>query len=472
MARPARRLPGPGVVGRAVVGAAVVALLLLLAGCVTVVPGRVVGSERTKQTNVSDQQLHIVGATDGAVDTQTRNALADLQAFWSGQFPSVFDKQFTPLQGGYFSVDPNNIDPATYPQGIGCGSDPKDVENNAFYCQARNEPHSDSISYDRTFLAELAGKYGRFLPDLVMAHEFGHAVQTRVGGPDSSIAVETQADCYAGAWTKWVSEGKASHTSLQQSELDQLLRGYLLLRDPIGTPSGAQSAHGSGFDRVSAFQEGFDNGATDCRDDFGPDRVFTQSQFTSDSDFQNQGNAPYSDLQNLMNTGFTEFWQQEFPTTFGKQFTAPTLQPFASKPPSVCGNQDLDLVFCEKGPLVGYDEPDLTKPAYEIGDYAVVTAVAIPYGLDVRNQIGRSAHDSKAYQSSVCLAGWFSNAVSAGQVKDVQISPGDLDESVQFLLKYGQDPKVLPGVDQSGFQLVDTFRKGFLQGAPACDVGA
>ena len=462
MPRPARMLVGP----------VLVALLLLLAGCVTVVPGRVVQSAPDSQSNVSDGQLHIVGATDGPVDTRTRNALADLQTFWSDQFPSVFRKPFTPLQGGYFSVDPNNIDPATYPQGIGCGTDPKDVENNAFYCQKANSAHSDSISYDRTFLKELGDKYGQFLPELVMAHEFGHAVQARVGGPDSSIAVETQADCFAGAWTRWVADRKAAHTSLQQSELDQLLRGYLLLRDPLGTPSEAQQAHGSGFDRISAFQEGYDGGSTACRDDFGPDRVFTQSQFTSDSDFANQGNAPYADLQNLMNTGFTEFWSQEFPATFGKQFAAPTLQPFASTPPAVCAPQDLDLVYCQKGPLVGYDEPDLTKPAYEIGDYAVVTAVAIPYGLDVRDQLGRSAHDSKAYQSSVCLAGWFSQAVSIGQVKDVQISPGDLDESVQFLLRYGQDPKVLPGVDQSGFQLVDTFRKGFLQQAKACDVGA
>lgn len=466
MARPARTL-----LVSPVVGPAVVALMLLLAGCVTVVPGRL-QTERNSGPSVSDSQLHIVGATTGAVDTQARNALADLQTFWTQQFPSVFGKQFTPLQGGYFSVDPNNIDPATYPQGVGCGSDPKDVENNAFYCQARNEPHSDSISYDRTFLGELASKYGRFLPDLVMAHEFGHAVQTRIGGPDASIAVETQADCYAGAWTRWVADGKASHTSLQESELDQLLQGYLLLRDPIGTPSGAQSAHGSGFDRVSAFQEGFDSGATACRDDFGPERAFTQSQFTSDADFANQGNAPYSDLQDLMSTSFPEFWQKQFAATFGKQFTAPQLKPFSSKPPDTCGNQDLELVYCPKGPLVGYDEPDLTRPAYDIGDYAVVTAVAIPYGLDVRDQLGRSAHDSAAYRSSVCLAGWFSAAVSAGQLTSVQISPGDLDESVQFLLRYGQDSKVLPGVAQSGFQLVDTFRKGFLQGGTACDVGA
>src|SRR3954469_3463743 len=136
---------------RALLGPVVVAVLLLVAGCVAVVPGRL-QSHGGGGSDVSDGQLHIVGATDGAVDTRARNALFDLQTFWTGQFPSVFSKQFTPLQGGYFSVDPNNIDRSTYPQGIGCRTDPRDVENNAFYCQAPNSAHSDSISYDRTFL--------------------------------------------------------------------------------------------------------------------------------------------------------------------------------------------------------------------------------------------------------------------------------------------------------------------------------
>ena len=461
MARPLRPL----------VFAVLTAVLLVLSACAAPVTGSAGRSSGGAPSNVPDSQVQIVGATDGAVDTHARNALADLQSYWTGQFPSVFDKRFTPLQGGYFSVDPNNIDPATYPQGIGCGSKPEDVKNNAFYCQSPNTAHSDSISYDRTFLGKLADQYGAFIPDLVMAHEFGHAVQARVGSPEASIAVETQADCYAGAWTRWVSDGKAPHTTIQAGELDRVLRGYLLLRDPLGTAPAAQSAHGSGFDRVSAFQEGYDSGATACRDDFGPTRVFTQSQFTSDKDFQSNGNAPYDTLQGLMSTGFPEFWKSVFSSDFGKQYNTPTLQPYETTPPSPC-TLDLDLVYCEKGPLVGYDEPDLTKPVYkDIGDFAVVTAVAIPYGLDGRDQLGRSAHDGAAYRSSVCLAGWFGAQVYNGQISSVQISPGDLDESVQFLLQYGKDPKVLPGVDQTGFQLVDTFRQGFLKGGAACDVG-
>ena len=229
-------------------------------------------------------------------------------------------------------------------------------------------------------------------------------------------------------------------------------------------------AHGSAFDRIAAFQEGYDGGPGGCRDGFGSDRVFTQGTFT-DADIATGGNAPYDQLQSLMSSGFPQFWEGVFPSAFGKKYTVPSLEPFATAAPS-CANAQLDLVYCAQKPLVGYDEPDLTVPAYrDIGDYAVVTAVAVPYGLGVRNDLGRSAHNGAAYRSAVCLAGWFSAAVFNGQIDGLQISPGDLDEGVQFLLRYGQDPKVLPGVDRSGFQLVDLFRQGFLHGGQPCDVG-
>ena len=50
------------------------------------------------------------------------------------------------------------------------------------------------------------------------------------------------------------------------------------------------------------------------------------------------------------------------------------------------------------------------------------------------------------------------------------ISPGDIDEAVQFLLTYGVDNRVFPNLDASGFELVGAFRTGFLQGGDACEL--
>lgn len=442
--------------------------VLVLSGCSVVVTG--IGSPaRPPATDVATGDTAVVGATDEQVDVLARNALADLETFWAGQFPDVFGTQFQPLQGGYFSIDPGNADPREYPGGIGCGAAASDVENNAFYCTAPDAPNSDSISYDRAFLAELGAEFGRFIPALVMAHEFGHAVQARVGSPGASIAVETQADCFAGTWTRWVAEGDAEHSVLRTPELDELLRGYLQLRDPVGTSALEEQAHGSYFDRVAAFQEGFDDGAGACRDNFGSDRVFTQEPFTRDEDLETGGNAPPDELLTIIDTSLPAAWEPVFDeASGGERFDPPSIEPFDGTAPGCAPNRDLDLVYCSEDNAVGFDSTDLASPAYELGDFAVATAVALPYGLAVRDQLGLSTDDEEAARSAVCLSGVYAAQVFVGEAGGVTVSPGDLDESVQFLLAFGNEPTVVPLADLTGFQLVDLFRNGFIRGLDAC----
>jgi predicted metalloprotease len=446
----------------------VLVALICSTGCVHVVIGRPEAAQ-PRSSGAAGAGVTIAGATDGPVDDLARDALADLEDYWAEEFPGAFGQEFVPLEGGYFSVDPGDVDPREYPQGVGCGAQPQDVESNAFYCQAQGVPNSDAITYDRVFLGELADTFGRFIPALVMAHEFGHAVQARVGSPGFSIAIETQADCLAGSWTRWVAEGKAPRSRIRAPQLDELLRGYFELRDPVGTSTAEQSAHGSFFDRVSAFQEGFDSGPEACRDDFGPDRVFTQGEFTTDEDIARQGNAPYRTLLGLVADSLPEFWDKAFSDVFGEPFDPPDLEPFQNTAPD-CAEENRDLVYCRDGNLVGFDEPHLARPAYELGDFAVATAVSIPYALAARDQLGLSVDGDDALRSAVCLTGWYAAQVYNQTIETVQISPGDLDESVQFLLTYGDDDQVLGAADLTGFQLVDLFRGGFVEGVGPCDV--
>jgi predicted metalloprotease len=451
------------------------ALALCLTGCVSFVVGRPSPSSSDRGAGARARgDVTIEGATDDPVDQLAGGALTDLQDYWSAQFPDVFGTAFTPLQGGFFSVDPGNVDPREYPRGVGCGAQPLEVEGNAFYCQEPGATHSDSITYDRSFLAELADNYGEFIPALVMSHEFGHAVQARVGTPGSSIATETQADCFAGSWTRWVAEGKAKNSHLDEPDLDELLRGFFLLRDPVGTSTSQQSAHGSFFDRTSAFQEGFDAGPAACRDDFGPQRVFTQGSFQDQSEALTGGNAPYPDLVDIVNRSLPAVWTQAFADIFREDFTPPTIEPFDGEAPACADDPDLDLVFCPDDQLVGFDQTDLAEPAYDkIGDFAVATAAAFPYSLAVRDQLGLSTDDQDAMRSALCLTGWYAAKVFNGQGgPEVQISPGDIDESVRFLLTYGDDPQVLGAAELTGFQQVDLFRAGFTEGLGSCDVGA
>ncbi|SDO22064.1 Putative neutral zinc metallopeptidase [Klenkia soli] len=459
--------------------AGIVSAALLLTGCgTTLVPGRASSAE-PPITDVAPADFPITGAAETEADVTARNSLADLNDFWAQTFPEVYGEDFPALTGGYFSVDPGDVDESQYPDGeIGCSSAPEEVEQNAFYCPPDSgTSNEDSISYDRAFLQELGDQFGRFLPALIMAHEFGHAVQGRVGYPadDTSINTETQADCFAGAWTRWVADGNASHETIRAPELDDLLAGYYVVRDPPGTDPAAEQAHGSYFDRVSAIQDGFDGGAAACRDNYESDRRFTQAEFTDEELAEGgTGNAPPDEIAAVIESALPEYYADSFPSDLGTDFTEPTIEPFDGTAPSCAGmNTDTNAGFCPDGDIVYYDQTDLAEPAYrDIGDYAVLTAVAIPYGIAARDQLGLSTDDEDAIRSATCQAGAFSGAALNGEVTSIALSPGDFDEAVQFLLAYGKDPTVFPDVGLSGFQLVDVFRQGYLYGLTACGLQA
>jgi predicted metalloprotease len=456
---------------RAVLSVAVGALLL--AGCATAVSGTASpGAGQPK--DVPPDQLRIVGAVDGPIDQIVRNALVDITDFWSQSYPRFFGKPFTPLKGGYYSVDSNNIDPSAYPPtGIGCSAepvDPEEVKDNAFY-----NPRCDTIAYDRALLSDLASHAGRALPAVVLAHEFGHAMQARFGFAASgrSIQDETQADCFAGAWTAWVVAGHAKHVAIRTPELDDVLTAYLTLSDPIGSDPDDTQAHGSYFDRLAAFSDGSDKGVASCRDDFGPNRVYTDAAFATAAEAATNGNAPYDQAVQYVEKTLPAFWTSIFPQAFGKTFSAPKVETFQGDAPSCAGGGSRELGYCRSQKTVYVDEKDLLQPAYQkIGDWSVATAISLPYALSARAQLGKSTGDASASTSAVCLTGWYTAQAFNGAFSDtLTLSPGDVDEGVRFLLTYGVSDQVFPNTPETGFELLRSFKDGFLQGGKACDVG-
>jgi predicted metalloprotease len=449
----------------------------LLTGCSTTVVAGIASPAPGGAVDVEAGAFPITGVSDERIDQFARNALSDLNRFWSRAYPEYFGGDYTPLEGGYFSVDSDAPDESSYPEtGIGCVGSPTALDavaDNAFY-----DPVCDLIAYDRALLEELSTDYGRFLVPVVMAHEFAHAMQSRFGFAASgrSIQDETQADCLAGAWTAWVAAGEAEHVSIRTPELDDVVRGFLLLRDDVGADPEDSTAHGSFFDRVSAFYEGFDGGVEPCRDEFGEDRLFTLETFDP-TEAANEGNAPYTDIVEWTDVTLPVFWESVFRTAFDTDFDAPAVAAFDTTAPE-CGElgaQDRDLGFCAPEETVYYDETELTRPAHEeLGDFAVATALSLPYALAARAQAGLSTDDGAATRSAVCLTGWYTAQWYSGGFTDtleVFLSPGDVDEAVQFLLTYGMEEQVFPDVSASGFELVGAFRLGFLEGGDACDIG-
>ena len=444
---------------------------VLLAGC----SGTVVGAAAPGPgvpADVAAGDFPITGAADTEADRLARNALADLDAFWSEAYPEFFGEEYQPITGGYFSVDSTAIDASAYPStGIGCAEapeDPEGVANNAHY-----DPNCDVVAYDRALLQQLSEENGPYLGPAVMAHEIGHAMQGRFGFADSTIVVETQADCLAGAFTRWVVDGNAAHTALRMSELDRVVLGFIGLRDPVGLAPDDDRAHGSGFDRLSGFYAGFEGGVGTCRDDFTEDRLFTATEFTTEEDLDNEGNAPIDEIGDLVAQTLPAFYQSVFPG-LGAEFTPPAIETFEGTAPD-CGDmgaEDRDVGYCEADDTV-YVDGELLGGAYEqIGDFAVAAAVSVAYAQAARSQLDLPVDDAAAISSAVCLTGWYTARFWTGDFEQIgTLSPGDVDEAAVFLLTYGQEDGVFPNTDLSGFEMVDAFRDGFLEGGVGCDIG-
>ncbi len=149
-----------------------------------------------------------------------------------------------------------------------CGLSTSDV--GPHYC-----PLDQTIYIDETFFAELQQRFqakgGDVAEAYVIAHEVGHHVQGELGvleqarqqnTQESSIAIELQADCYAGSWANSI-----SHLGVfEANEINEAIDAAAAVGDDRiqqsvnGQVSPETWTHGSSEDRVQAFTTGFESG--------------------------------------------------------------------------------------------------------------------------------------------------------------------------------------------------------------------
>ena len=107
---------------------------------------------------------------------------------------------------------------------------------------------------------------------MVLAHEYGHADPApgradRQGHPDAGRP-SSRPTASPGAYMRWVAEGNSPRFTLSTGDgLNNLLAAMIAFRDPLlneDDPEVGVDEHGSAFERVSAFQFGFTDGAAAC----------------------------------------------------------------------------------------------------------------------------------------------------------------------------------------------------------------
>jgi hypothetical protein len=146
-----------------------------------------------------------------------------------------------------------------------------------FYCSG-----DQTVYIDLDFFNELEQRFsapGDFAQAYVIAHEIGHHVQNQVGtlqyanraqsrmnqadANEVSVALELQADCYAGVWANYASyhdlilepgdleEAMNAASAIGDDRIQQQMQGYIV-PDTF--------THGTSAQRVAAFRTGMDSG--------------------------------------------------------------------------------------------------------------------------------------------------------------------------------------------------------------------
>jgi predicted metalloprotease len=163
----------------------------------------------------------------------------------------------------------------------GCGN--AQAAMGPFYCPADERVYIDLGFYDE--LQTRFGAPGDFAQAYVIAHEVGHHVQNLLGTesamrravqqrPDRasalSVALELQADCFAGVW----GHSTAQRDLLERGDVDEGLGAAAAVGDDriqertTGEVHPESFTHGSAADRTRWFRRGLDTGQPNACDTF------------------------------------------------------------------------------------------------------------------------------------------------------------------------------------------------------------
>ena len=222
----------------------------------------------------------VTGSADGFDNEETVDfvsfVLDDAQATWAAMFEG----------SGVAYQDATLV---LYRDAVqsGCGYAP--ASTGPFYCPSDGDIYLDLSFYDA--LRSRYGAPGDFAQAYVLAHEIGHHVQNLLGtagevrrlqsanpgeANDLSVALELQADCYAGVWGRSFAErGRTDDKiALERGDLEEGLSAAAavgddrLQRQASGRVNPETFTHGTSEERMKWFTTGFDTGDPNACDTF------------------------------------------------------------------------------------------------------------------------------------------------------------------------------------------------------------
>jgi len=398
--------------------------------------------------------------------------VVDLEEYWGEEMPRVWGIDFQPLA----ALGPYYVSQGDQPR---CGGpmQRQEYEQNAFYCGA-----DDTIQWDAEgLMAPLFQQFGDFTVALVLAHEWGHAIQARYGFDDANqptIIQELQADCFAGAWTGRVAGDQSDVLRLDPGDLEEAMAGFLLIGDGLGSGPGGADAHGGSFDRLNAFFDGFSLGVDRCAtyETDPPPIVFID--LAEGDDPNRGGDLPLAEIAPIITDALDIYWSTTYPQLFGEPWVPVSgIVPYVPSSGDVpsCGGFTQDVSFyegnafyCPPDDYVAWDDEGLFPSLYtEIGDFAVGLVLATQWGHAVQARAGLPTEGADAQLQVDCLTGaWTQVLTIEGNDMELNLSAGDLEEGIAGFLTLSATPG--EGNGPGAFARYEAFKNGFFDGPTTC----
>ena len=240
--------------GLGAVGIVAIVLFSVLTGAPIDVGG-ILGEVEKMQGQSSGDTSQFEGADQ--YETFSSTVLGSNNEYWKGYFASKNRPYVEPKLVLFRSATQS-----------ACGVATSDV--GPHYC-----PADQTVYIDETFFAQLQSQFhakgGDVAEAYVIGHEVGHHVQNQLGTMDqlggspsneTSIALELQADCYAGVWAHSIRDQGV----FQQGEINEAVDAAAAVGDDriqaqvTGQVSPETWTHGSSEQRVHWFNVGYDQG--------------------------------------------------------------------------------------------------------------------------------------------------------------------------------------------------------------------
>jgi len=461
---------------------------LLITGCTTMLHGKAV--------SVFDDPFHVAGmpATDGPtglrpdahggvrdvegtdngeIDKLAANAVSDIEDYWGQVYGETFDGQFTPVEA-LISWDANGFDATPF-----CGEDTYGLVNAAFCYD------DDTIGWDRgELLPALRKAYGDMGVTMVLAHEYGHAVQHQAGLNNKNtptLVSEQQADCFAGGYMRWVAEDKSPRFTLSTGDgLNNVLASVIAFRDPLlaeGDPEAGVDEHGSAFERLSAFQFGFTDGPSACAAidmrEIGQRRgdlpVLLPEDRSGELSITEESVRSIVDAMGIL---FSPANPPKLSFTASDAQSCPDARPSAAA--SYCPASNTIVVDLPELQAMGAQSDSKDSASLASGDNTAYSVLVSRYMQAIQHAHGGVVlNNAEAALRTACLTGVatvkMSKNVTTPDGNTIVLTAGDVDEAVSGILTNGLAASDVNGESvPSGFSRIDAFRVGVLGTEDRC----